>query len=165
VNEMPFFYDLMYEATQTAAATPQTQFAGKQVAAGATLGLYGVMCAARSLTAGGGTLQTNTNTAGGTVFSGGTAKTPTKKNPNLPAANSTWVTGATAITAGTTLLVRNAVGFAQTGGTGGLQPIMQQAAIQVDGGTTPNPVDIEFVSLTSTSGVVFDITLEIGEDI
>jgi hypothetical protein len=162
---MPFFYDLMYEATQTAAGTPQKQFAGKQVAAGATLGIYGVMAACRSLTAGGGTVKTTTNTAGGTVFSGGTAQTPTKKNVNLPAANSTWVNGGTTITPGTTLVYRNAVGFAQTGGTGGLQPIVQQAAIQVNGGTTPNPVDIEWESLSSTSGVVFDITLEIGEDI
>jgi hypothetical protein len=162
---MPFFYDLMYEATQTTAATPQKQMAGKQVAAGATLGIYGVMAACRSLTAGGGTVKTMTNTAGGTVFSGGTAQTPTKKNVNEPASNSTWVNGGAAITAGTTLLYRNAVGFAQTGGTGGLQPIMQQAAVQVNGGTTPNPVDIEWESLSSTSGVVFDITLEIGEDI
>src|SRR5882672_10579644 len=115
---MPYFYDLEYSATHTTAGTPQTQAAGKQVAAGATLGLYGLMAAARSLTAGGGTVQTKTN---------------------------------------------NAVGFAQTGGTGGLQPIMQQAAVQVEGGTTPNPVDIEFVSNTVTSAVAFELTLEIGE--
>jgi hypothetical protein len=162
---MPYFYDLQFSATQTTAGTPQTQMAGKQVAAGATLGLYGLMAAARSLTAGGGTVFTKTNTAGGTVFSGGTAQTPTPKEPRAPAAQSTWVNGGTAITAGTTLLFRNAVGFAQTGGTGGLQPIMQQAAIQVEGGTTPNPVDIEFVSNTVTSAVPFELTLEIGEGI
>ncbi len=162
---MPYFYDMNFVATQTTAGTPQNQFAGKQVAAGATAGLYGLMAAARSLTAGGGTLQTLTNTAGGTVFSGGTAQTPTPKNARAPAAQSTWVNGGVAIVSGTTRLVRNSVGFAQTGGTGGLQPIMQQAAIQMDGGTTPNPVDIEFVSNTVTSAVVFEMTVEIGEDI
>jgi hypothetical protein len=162
---MPYFYDFQYSATQTTGGTPQSQAAGKQVAAGATLGIYGVMCAARSLTAGGMSLFTKTNTAGGTVFSGGTAQTPTPKEPRAPAAQSTWVNGGTAITPGTTLLFRNAVGFAQTGGTGGLQPIMQQAAVQVEGGTTPNPVDIEFVSNGVTSAVPFELTLEIGEGI
>jgi hypothetical protein len=160
---MPYFYDLEFSATQTTAGTPQTQMAGKNVAAGSVLGLYGVMCAARSLIAGGMTLFTKTNTAGGTVFSGGTAQTPTAKEPRAPAAQSTWVNGGTAITAGTTLLFRNAVGFAQTGGTGGLQPITPQAAVQVEGGTTPNPVDIEFVSNSVTSAVAFELTLEIGE--
>jgi hypothetical protein len=160
---MPYFYDLEFSATQTTAGTPQTQMAGKNVAAGAVLGIYGLIAAARSLTAGGMTVQTKTNTAGGTVFSGGTAQTPTPKEPRAPAAQSTWVNGGTAITPGTTLLVRNAVGMAQTGGTGGLQPITPQAAIQVEGGTTPNPVDIEFVSNGVTSAVVYEQTLEIGE--
>src|SRR6266853_2464559 len=160
---MPYFYDLEFAATQTMAVTPQTQMAGKQVAAGAVLGIYGLICAARSLTAGGMTVQTKTNTAGGTVFSGGTAQTPTQKEPRAPVAQSTWVNGGTAITPGTTLLVRNAVGMAQTGGTGGLQPITPQAAIQIEGGTTPNPVDVEFVSNGVTSAVAFEQTLEIGE--
>jgi hypothetical protein len=160
---MPYFYDLEFSATQTTAGTPQTQMAGKQVAAGAVLGIYGLIAAARSLIAGGMTVQTKTNTAGGTVFSGGTAQTPTPKEPRAPASQSTWVNGGAAITAGTTLLVRNAVGMAQTGGTGGLQPITQQAAVQVEGGTTPNPVDVEFVSNGVTSAVVFELTLEIGE--
>src|SRR6266853_1151094 len=107
--------------------------------------------------------QTTANTAGGTVFSGGTAQTPTPKEPRAPAAQSTWVNGGAAITPGTTLLVRNAVGMAQTGGTGGLQPITPQAAIQIEGGTTPNPVDVEFVSNGVTSAVAFEQTLEIGE--
>lgn len=163
---MPFFYDLEYSATQTTAGTPQTQMAGKQIAQGSTLGIYGLIAACRSLTAGGGTVFTKTNTAGGTVFSGGTAQTPTRKNAqSSTVANSTWVNGGAAITAGTTLLFRNAVGFAQTGGTGGLQPIMQQAAVQIVGGTTPNPVDVEFVSNSVTSAVPFELTLEIGEDI
>lgn len=163
---MPYFYDIQYSATQTTQSTPQTQAAGKQIAQGSTLGIYGVIAAARSLTAGGMTVHTKTNTAGGTVFSGGTAQTPVRKNPqSSTVANSTWVNGGAAITAGTTLLFRNAVGMAQTGGTGGLQPIMQQAAVQIVGGTTPNPVDVEFVSNGVTSAVAFELTIEIGEDI
>jgi hypothetical protein len=161
---MPYFYDLEFASTTNATpSTETTQMAGKQVAAGATLGLYGFILAARSLTAGGGAGRTKTNTAGGTVFSGGTAQTPTTKEPRAPAAQSTWVNAGSAITAGTTLLVRNSVGFAQTGGTGGLQPITPQAAVQVEGGTTPNPVDIEFTNLSSTASIACDITLEIGE--
>jgi hypothetical protein len=161
----PYFYDLEYSATHTTGGTPQNQMAGKQVAAGATLGLYALIAAARSLTAGGGTVKAKTNTAGGTVFSGGTAQTPTPAEPRAPAAQSTWVNGGVAIVSGTTLLTRSAVGFAQTGGTGGLQPIMQQAAVQVEGGTTPNPVDIEFESNTVTSGIAFELTVGIGEGI
>src|SRR5260370_31406514 len=136
---MPYFYDMNFVATQSAAGTPQNQLAGKQVAAGATVGLYGLMAAARSLTAGGGTLQTLTNTAGGTVFSGGTAQTPTPKNARAPAAQSTWVNGGVAIVSGTTRLVGNSAGFAQTGGTCGPQPNMPQTAHQMACRTTPNP--------------------------
>lgn len=164
---MPFFYDLEYSATTNATGGNSTiQMAGKQIAQGSTLGIYGIIAAARLLTAGGGTLMTKTNTAGGTVFSGGTAQTPTRKNAQSEnTATSTWVNAGSTITAGTTLVQRNAVGFAQTGGTGGLQPIMQQAAIQVVGGTTPNPVDIEFNSIAVSTSVPLEITLEIGEDI
>src|SRR5260370_41550293 len=103
------------------------------------------------------TLFTKTNTAGGTVFSGGTAQTPTPKEPRAPVAQSTWVNGGTAITSGTTRLVRNAVGMAQTGGTGGLQPITPQAALQGEGGTTPNPGGIEWLSNDPTTELLFEI--------
>ncbi len=158
---MPYFYDLEFGFTVTTSET--TQMAGKQVAAGSVLGIYGFMMNARSLTAGGASGRTKSNTAGGTVFSGGTAQTPTTKEPRAPAAQSTWVNAGTAITAGTTLLVRNSVGFAQTGGQGGMQPITPQAAVQVEGGTTPNPVDVEFTNISATATVVGDMTAEIGE--
>src|SRR5258708_21820210 len=122
------------------------------------------MAAARSPPAGGGPLQTLTNTAGGTVFSGGTAQTPTPKNARAPAAQSTWVNGGVAIVSGTTRLVRNSVGFAQTGGTGGLQPIMQQAALQMDGGTTPNPVHMQFSLNTVPTAVAFEMKVEKREE-
>jgi hypothetical protein len=158
---MPYFYDMQFGFTSSTSDT--SIMAGKNVAAGSVLGIYGFMLNARSLTAGGGSGRTKTNTAGGTVFSGGTAQTPTPKEPRAPAAQSTWVNAGSAITAGTTLLIRNSVGFAQTGGQGGMQPITPQAAVQVEGGTTPNPVDVEFTALTATASVAGDVTLEIGE--
>ncbi|HEX8838263.1 MAG TPA: hypothetical protein VF748_15075 [Candidatus Acidoferrum sp.] len=160
---MPYFYDMEFGFTVTTAET--TQMAGKNVAAGSVLGIYGLMMNARSLTAGGASARTKTNTAGGTVFSGGTAQTPTPKEPRAPAAQSTWVNAGTAITAGTTLLIRNSVGFAQTGGQGGMQPITPQACVIVEGGTTPNPVDVEFTNISSTASVAGDMTLEIGESL
>lgn len=160
---MPYFYDLEFGFTVTTAET--TQMAGKNVAAGSVLGIYGLMMNARSLTAGGASARTKTNTAGGTAFSGGTAQTPTPKEPRAPAAQSTWVNAGSAITAGTTLLIRNSVGFAQTGGQGGMQPITPQAAVIVEGGTTPNPVDVEFTNISATASVAGDMTAEIGESL
>ena len=162
---MPYFYDLAF-ITGTVTTSETTQMAGKQVAAGQTVGIYGVMMNARSLTAGGASGRIKTNTAGGTVFSGGTAQTPAKKDQSqAPAAQSTWVNAGTAITAGTTLITRGSVGFAQTGGQGGAQPITPQAAVQLQGGTTPNPVDVEITNISATAAVAFDMTVEIGEGI
>lgn len=161
---MPYFYDLQYSFTSS--TSDVTQLAGKNVAAGSVLGIYGFMLNARSLTAGGASGRTKTNTAGGTAFLNGTAQTPTAKEPRAPAAQSTWVNNnGTPITPGTTLLIRNSVGFAQTGGQGGMQPITPQAAVIVEGGTTPNPVDVEFTALTATASVACDTTLEIGESL
>src|SRR5258708_9702034 len=145
---MPYFYDLEFGFTVTTGET--TQMAGKQVAAGAVLAVYGCMMNAGSLTAGGASGRVKTNTAGGTVFSGGTAQTPTTKEPRAPAAQSTWVNDGTAIVNGTTLLVRGSVGFAQTGGQGGLQPDPPQTTDQVGGGTNPTPVRFSFTNLYAT---------------
>jgi hypothetical protein len=163
---MPFFYDLQRTTTTNGSANTETiHMAGKTVANQETVGIYGIIACARSLTAGGAQLRTKSNTTGGTVFSGGTAQTPTPKNVRgSVAAQSSWVNDATAITAGTTLIVRSTVGFAQTGGTGGLQPIMQQAAYQMMPNTT-NPVDMEWSSIAATASIAVDITLEIGEGI
>lgn len=162
---MPYFYDLNREATATTSET--THVAGKAGASQPTLGIFGVIGSARSTVAGGGSIRSKTNTNGGTVFSGGTAFTPLKKNTSNPAAQSTWVTDASAITAGSTAVTRGSVGFAQTGGTGGLQPIMQQAAYQLQCTSAANspPVDFELTSITSTATQTLAITLEIGEDI
>src|SRR5260370_39063044 len=134
---MPYFYDLEFGFTVTTGET--TQMAGKNVAAGPSLGIYGFMMNARSLTAGGASGRVKTNTAGGTVFSGGTAQTPTTKEPRAPAAQSTWVNAGTAIVAGTTLLVLGSVGFAQTRGPGGMQPIQPPATSLAESCTNPYP--------------------------
>lgn len=161
---MPFFYDIT-RATQTngSANTETTHLAGKTVANQETVGIYGAYATARSNTAGGASLRLKDNT--GTVFSGGTATTPNPKNRRgNPAAQSTWVNDATAITPGLTLLVRCAVGFAQTGGMGGYVPPTQQAAVQMMPNTT-NPVDVEVTSIAATASINFDLTVDIGEGI
>jgi hypothetical protein len=165
---MPFFYDLPTRVPYTSnvtAGTESTHIAGKNPAGGETLGLYGFYAASRFLTAGGAQIHAKTNTAGGTAFTGGTAMTPTTKNPRQPAAVSTWVNDASAITPGTTLIVRMSVGFAQTGGMGGYVPIVPTAAIQLTSATPSNPVDIEFTSDAASNSLTFDLSVDIGEGI
>lgn len=165
---MPFFYDAQRTTTTNGSAnTESTHLAAKAAASQPTLGIFGIMATARSLTAGGGSVRTKTNSNGGTVYSGGTSQTPAKKNTAAPAAQSTWVNDGSAITPGTTLVIRGAVGFAQTGGTGGMQPIMQQAAYQLQctSASGSPPVDIEFLSISATASIAIDITIELGEDI
>lgn len=161
---MPFYYDINRATTTNGTAnTESTHLAGKTVANQETVSIFGIYATARSNTAGGATLRLKDNT--GTVFSGGTATTPTAKNRRgNPAAQSTWVNDATAITVGTTLLVRLSVGFAQTGGMGGYVPPVQGAAVQLMPNTT-NPVDVEVTSIAATSSIVFDATVDVGEGI
>lgn len=161
---MPFFYDVSRATTSNASAnTETTHIAGKTVANQETVSIFGLYGASRFATAGGGQLRLKDNT--GTVFSGGTATTPTPKNRRgNPAAQSTWVNDAAAITPGTTLLTRMTVGFAQTGGMGGYVPPQQQAAVQMMPNTT-NPIDVEVTSNMATASVPFDLTLDIGEGI
>lgn len=161
---MPFFYDINRQATSNGTAgTETTHVAGKSAATAETCGIYGVYAASRFLTAGGGQINMKTNTSGGTVFSGGTGTTPTPKNPREPAAQTTWVNDASAITAGTTLVIRDTIGFAQTGGMGGYVPIVPTAAVQLLSGAAPNPVDVEFTSDMASNSVTFGLTVEIGE--
>lgn len=162
---MPYFYDVQRETTSTTSET--THLAAKAAASQPTLGIFGVIGSARSLTAGGGSIRTKINPNGSTVYSGGTAQTPAKKNTSNPAAQSTWVNDGTAITAGSAPATRSAVGFAQTGGTGGLQPITQQAAYQLQCTSAAGapPVDLEITSITSTASQTLAITAELGEDI
>lgn len=161
---MPFYYDITRATTSNGSAnTESSHLAGKTVANQETCGIYGAYATARSNTAGGASLRVKDNT--GTVFSGGTATTPSPKNRRgNPAAQSTWVNDATAITPGTTLLTRIAVGFAQTGGMGGYVPPTQQAAVQMMPNST-NPIDVEVTSIAATASILFDLTLDIGEGI
>jgi hypothetical protein len=157
---MPF-YDLMRPTnTSGTPLTEVTHLAGKSVATAETFTLSGLYACARFGTAGGGTVRIKTNTAGGTVFSGGTATVPTPKNPRSPAAQTTWVNDVTTITPGTTLLERIFAGFAQTGGQGGYVPIVLGAGIVLLSGATPNPVDIELTSLAAGATVPIDTGIE-----
>ena len=161
---MPFFYDINRATTSNGSAnTETTHLAGKTVANQETVSIFGLYGASRFATAGGGQLRLKHNTS--TVFSGGTATTPSPKNlRGNPAAQSTWVNDAAAITPGATLITRLTVGFAQTGGMGGYVPAQQQAAVQMMPNGA-NPVDVEVTSNMATASVPFDVTLDIGEGI
>jgi hypothetical protein len=161
---MPFFYDVQRVTTSNGSAnTETTHLAVKTVANQETAGIFGVIGTARSLTAGGGQLRTKHNT--GTVYSGGSSQTPAPKNlRGAPAAQASWVNDGSAITPGTALVLRSSVGFAQTGGTGGLQPIQQQAAYQLMPNST-NPIDMEWTSIMASASIAIDITVETGEGI
>lgn len=161
---MPFFYDLNRQTTSNGTAnTETTHMWGNTVASQETVGIYGVYGSSRFLTAGGGQLNFKDNS--GTTASGGTTQTPRPKNiRGNPAAQSAWKNDATAITAGTTLTIRETIGFAQTGGMGGYVPIVPTAAVQMMPGTT-NPVDVELTSDMASASVTFGFTIEMGEGI
>lgn len=157
---MPF-YDLQFAATSSGTGgTEVTHMAAKQTAGNETLSIMGMYAAGRFGNAGGNILRLKTNTAGGTVYSGGTAQTPTPKNPRAQAAQSTWANGGTTITAGTTLVIRAIAGFASTGGQGGMVPIVPGDAVKLLGSSTPNPVDAEWTSICSQASVTFDMAVE-----
>lgn len=161
---MPFYYDInRATSTNASANTESTHLWGTTVANQETVGIYGIYATARSNTAGGASLRLKDNT--GTVASLGTSTTPTPKNRRgNPAAQSLWKNDASAITIGTTLVVRLAVGFAQTGGMGGYVPPVQQAAVQMMPNAT-NPVDVEITSIAATNTINFDLSVDIGEGV
>lgn len=161
---MPFYYDVNRQTTSNASAgTETTHLWAATVANQETVSISGVYVASRFLTAGGGQLNVKDNT--GTTASGGTAQTPVPRNRRgNPAAQSVWKNDATAITAGTTLLIRDTIGFAQTGGMGGIVPIVPGEAIQMMPNAT-NPVDIEFTADMASNSVTFGLTVHFGEGI
>jgi len=159
---MPF-YDLNRAATTNASAgTENTHLWGKTIANQETVSIMECLVSMRGGTAGGATVRIKSNT--GTVASGGTSQTPQPSNLRLPAAQSTWFNDATAITNGTTLLVRAIAGAAQTGGSGGMVPVVAGAALQMMANSL-NPVDMEVTSLANGSSVVLDVKLGILEGI
>ena len=158
---MPFYDVTRSTSTNGTTLTSTTHLWGTTVANQETVSLMGAFASARASSAGGATLNIQTNT--GTVASGGTSTTPTPKNSRAAvAAQSTWKNDATTITAGTTLLVREAIGFAQTGGMGGYVPIVPGAAIQMMANAT-NPVDIEFTTLAVGTSIPFTLSVDFCE--
>lgn len=160
---MPF-YDVKRSTTSNGSGGTETiHLWGTTVANQETVQIVGIYAAARFGTAGGCILRLKDNT--GAVATGGTAQTPRGKNLRAaPAAQSVWKDDTTAITAGGTVLVRESVGFAATGGMGGYVPIVPGAAIQMMPNAT-NPVDIEFTSICSQASVNFDMTVDFAEGI
>jgi hypothetical protein len=161
---LPFYYDLnRITATAASGGTEASHLAGKTVANQETVGISGLYVSGRGGTAGGATVRLKHNT--GTVFSGGTAQTPAPRNlRGAPAAQSTWVNDATAITAGTTLVQRLSIGFAQTGGMGGWVATEPTAKVQMMPNTT-NPVDVEITSIANGATLPIEITAEFGEGV
>jgi len=161
---MPFMYDLARAVTSNGSAgTASTHLWGATVANQDACAIYAFYAASRFGTAGGGQFRLNHNT--GTTASGGTTQTASPKNlRGSPAAQSVWKNDATAITAGGTLVQRQSVGFAQTGGTGGWAALIPQDAYAMMPNAT-NPVDVEFTSVASSASVTFDLTVSIGEGI
>ena len=161
---MPFYYDVSRSETSNGSAgSTTTHFWAQTVANQETCAIKGVFPNSRFATAGGAQYRILTNT--GTVASGGTAFTPTKRNLRAnPSAQTTWFSDASTITAGGTLVQRMSIGFAQTGGQGGWVALEPADALQLMPNAT-NPVDIEFLSIASSASVTFDVTHEFSEGI
>jgi hypothetical protein len=121
--------------------------------------IAGVYGSARFGTAGGGSLYVVRPGAAGT---GGTANTPAKRNPDYPAADTTWFDDATAITAGTTPIQQLSVGVAQTGGQGGWVglEVDHMLSMKPNGGANGT---LELASKFNAASVTFDATIEFQE--
>lgn len=161
---MPFYDVGRSTSTNGTTLTSTTHVFATTAANQETLSIMGAFASARSSSAGGATLNLQTNT--GTVASGaGGALTPTKKNLRAdPAAQSTWTGDSSAITPGTTLATRCSIGFAQTGGMGGYVPIVPADAIKMMPNGT-NPVDFEIASLAVGTSIPFTWTIDFSEGV
>lgn len=163
---MPFYYTVSRTPGTPGTActsngsgnTLSTHFKGITVANGLSLRIMGLFASARFGTAGGGSLLLIRPGAAGT---GGTATTPEKKNPNFPAATSTWVADDSAITPGATPKQQLAVGVAQTGGQGGWVALEEDNApnLPVSAAST----GLEVASKFNAASVLFDPTIDIKE--
>jgi hypothetical protein len=165
---MPFYYDVKKTPGTPGTAvtsngsgnTLSTHFRAATVAnqkSSRIMGLYG---SARFGTAGGGSLYVVRPGAAG---SGGTANTPAKRNPDNPAADTTWFDDATTITPGTSPIQQLSVGVAQTGGQGGW------VALEVDHGLLMKPNagangTLEVASKFNAAAVTFDALIEFQEN-
>lgn len=114
---MPFYYDYTKEFTTNGTTqTLSTHLRALTVANQESATVVGLYANGRHGTAGGGVAMLIRPGAAGT---GGTAVTENKRNPNSPAASTTFLDDATAITPGTGPITQVTVGFAQTGGNNG----------------------------------------------
>lgn len=156
---MPLYFDVKKAITTNGSAgTLSTHFRAATGAAVAMriAGLYG---AARFGTAGGAQLIL---VRPGVIGTGGTAQTPTKRNPNFPAPVTSWFDDTTAITAGTSPITHLTVGVAQTGGMGGWVMLEPDHAphFQPGGGANGN---CEVATLANAASVVLAATIETQE--
>jgi hypothetical protein len=100
---------------------------------------------------------------GGAAGSGGTAANPTSRAGTPTTALTTGFSDATAITGGTSPVVRLSVGMAQTGGNGGwISPFDPDGSIGMAPGGGANG-NLEIWSLAVAISVPLDITSEIAE--
>jgi hypothetical protein len=161
---LPYYYDLnRITATNASGGVENSHLWGLTVANQETVGISGLYVSGRGGTAGGATVRLKHNT--GTVASGGTAQTPAPRNlRGNVAAQSTWKNDATAITAGTTLVQRVSIGFAQTGGMGGWVATEPTAKVQLMPNGA-NPIDVEITSIANGTTLPIELTLEFGEGI
>ena len=110
-------------------------------------------------TAGGGAARLLTAAVAGI---GGTAQTPAERDSTGPAAGTTAFNDATAITPGTTPVVRRSIGFAQTGGEGAWVAFEPQSAIHLE----PNagaPGNAEVGTLAFGTSLPADLGVEVAE--
>jgi hypothetical protein len=122
--------------------------------------VMGLFVNARFSTAGGAMVEL---IRGGAAGSGGTANTPNKAEPfQEGAANTTAYDDGTTITAGTTPVVQQTVGFAQTGGQGGWVALEDADAISLAPNAGANG-NLEVASFASTASVTFDASLRFKE--
>lgn len=154
---MPFYYDVNQAVTSNGTAGVETDHLRTLTVANQgicrVMSLYG---AARFGTAGGAQLRLKTFATASTVGSG---VTPGKRNPNSPAASTTFFSGPTA---GATPTVHMTVGVAQTGGTGGWMALEPDHALQLlpNGGANGNA---DIYSIANAASVTLDFTVEFAE--
>jgi hypothetical protein len=158
---LPYYYSINKSVTTNGSAnTLSTHFRLATIANQMMARIMEIAGAARFGTAGGATLRF---VRPGTIGSGGTANTPSKRNPNSRAADTTAFDDTTAITPGATPVIQMYVGVAQTGGHGGWVAIELDAAFAM----TPNAGaggQAEIASMANASSVVIDPTIGLMED-
>lgn len=158
---MPYYYSIRKSITTNGTAnTLSSHFRFATIANQMMARIMELAGAARFGTAGGATLQL---IRAGTIGTGGTANTPSKRNPNSRAADTTAFDDTTAITAGATPVTQLTVGVAQTGGHGGWVAIELDAAFAMLPNGTANG-NLEIGSLANSSSVTIDPTIGLMED-